>query len=317
MLQLKMCYNYIYMANHIHQIKRNGFTWVNITKPNQAALGEVAARFNFEAEDTAACMPPLQRPKLVHGPGYLFMILLFPTFNRKTKEIESTEVDFFIGKDFLVTVHENSLVPMRKTFEKFEKQTKSSPIEVSRLVVELLDNLMQYCYPILIHISQDIDNIEKRVFETRNQKVTFEIMRLKTNVVEFKSNTALHNYVINKLISLADDFFNNKTALDRLSVLIEDTEEIRASLDNYSETIYAINDTHQSLINLRANEIMKNLQIFAVIVFPLTLLAAIFGMNTLGHMPFYDHPYGFWIIAAVMLVSTFVMLLFFKWRKWY
>jgi magnesium transporter len=311
-----MCYNYCCMKNHVHEIKKNGFTWVNITKPNDEALNEIAEKFDLETADVKACLPPLQRPKLIHGPNYLFMILLFPVFNRETKEIESTEVDFFIGKNFFITVHNNSLLPMRKTFEKFEKHRIISSIDIGRLMVSLLTGLLQYCYPILNHISQDIDIIEKKVFETHNQKVTFEIMRLKTNVVEFKSNTGLHNYVINKLINFSTDFFDKKT-LDHLSVLIEDTEEIRASLDNYSETIYAINDTHQSLINLRANEIMKNLQIFAVIVFPLTLLAAIFGMNTLGNMPFFDHPNGFWIIAGIMLASTFTMLIFFKWRKWY
>jgi len=303
------------MANHIHQIKKNNFTWINITKPIKPALDEVGAKFKLAPEDLAACLPPLQRPKLVQQADYLFMILLFPIFNRETKEIESTEVDFFIGKDFLITVHDNSLVPMRHTFEEFEKSKNNAA--TGKLLTAILDNLFQYCYPILIHISQDIDNVEKRVYEIHNQKVTFEVMRLKTNVVEFKSNTALHNYVINKLINLGPNYFNGKRTFDKLNELIEDTKEIRASLDNYSETIYAIFDTHQSLINLRANQIMKNLQIFAVIVFPLTLLAAIFGMNTLGGMPFFNHPYGFWLIAAIMLCSTFGMLMFFKWRKWY
>lgn len=305
------------MTNHIHKLQKNNFTWINVTKPVKAALDQVGRQFNLRPEDVEACLPPLQRPKLIPGPNYLFMILLFPVFNRKTKEIESTEVDFFIGKDFLITVHDNSLIPMRIIFEELEKSKNANAFSTGKILTEVLDSLFKYCYPILIHISQDIDNVEKRVFEIHNQKVTFEIMRLKTNVVEFKSNTALHNYVINKLISLGPNYFNGKRTYDRLNGLIEDTKEIRASLDNYSETIYAIFDTHQSLINLRANQIMKNLQIFAVIVFPLTLLAAIFGMNTLGSMPFHSHPYGFWIIAAIMLCGTFAMLLFFKWRKWY
>ena len=77
----------------------------------------------------------------------------------------------------------------------------------------------------------------------------------------------------------------------------------------------ALHSTNQSLIDFRINEIIKTLTIFSVIVFPLTLIAAIFGMNA-ANMPIVGSPYGFWIILGLMASGTICMLFYFKRRKW-
>jgi len=67
---------------------------------------------------------------------------------------------------------------------------------------------------------------------------------------------------------------------------------------------------------LKINEIMKTLTIFSVIVFPLTLLAAIFGMNTMNAMPFANSQYDFWYIMGIMLMGAVIMFGFFKKKRW-
>jgi magnesium transporter len=80
--------------------------------------------------------------------------------------------------------------------------------------------------------------------------------------------------------------------------------------------IEALHDTNESLLNYKISDIMKTLTVFSVIVFPLTLFAAIFGMNTIESMPFVYNENGFWIIIFIMLIACFGMLLFFKKKKW-
>ena len=80
--------------------------------------------------------------------------------------------------------------------------------------------------------------------------------------------------------------------------------------------IEVLNNTNESLMNYRLSDIMKTLTIFSVIVFPLSLLAAIFGMNVEDGMPFLGVKNGFWIIVAIMIVGCFFMLLFFEKKKW-
>ena len=86
-------------------------------------------------------------------------------------------------------------------------------------------------------------------------------------------------------------------------------------LDNQNEMIEVLNNTNESLTNNQMNMIMKTLTMFSVIVFPLNLLAAVFGMNTIV-TPLVEHPYGFWIIVAMMLLGTTFMLGIFKYKRW-
>lgn len=80
--------------------------------------------------------------------------------------------------------------------------------------------------------------------------------------------------------------------------------------------VEVLNDTNESLLNDKMNQIMKTLTIFSVIVFPLTLFAAIFGMNTIEGMPFMEIDHGFWYVIVIMLLATGGMLIFFKRKHW-
>jgi magnesium transporter len=86
-------------------------------------------------------------------------------------------------------------------------------------------------------------------------------------------------------------------------------------LDNQREMIEVLNGTNESLLNNKMTSIMKTLTVFSVIVFPLTLLAAIFGMNV-KWMPFVYNDHGFWQILVVMGLLSLMMLAFFKKKKW-
>ena len=97
---------------------------------------------------------------------------------------------------------------------------------------------------------------------------------------------------------------------------MEHTKRIWENLATQKETIEILNNTNESLLNFRISNIMKTLTIFSVIVFPLTLLAAIFGMNVIDGMPFTETENGFWIIIAFMMIGCFGMILFFFKKKW-
>ncbi|MDD4333124.1 MAG: CorA family divalent cation transporter [Patescibacteria group bacterium] len=97
--------------------------------------------------------------------------------------------------------------------------------------------------------------------------------------------------------------------------LIDHSKRIWEIIDNQREMIDALHDTNQSFLNYQISSVMKTLTVFSVIIFPLTLLAAIFGMNAVN-MPLIGHPYGFWIIIGIMLFAALGMLWVFEKKKW-
>jgi len=304
----------------IKTIENKKLVWSNISNPGEKELEFLRSNFGFHELDLRECPPPIQRPKLIERNKYIFMILQFPVYNDKTKRIYATEVDFFISPDYIVTVNEGGrLDPLQDFFRECQTNERilTETFESNHvLLYTILDKLLLYCFPMLNHVGWDIDMVEKKLFKNFDRHMVKEILTVKRNIVNFRKTMQAHKNVLKKLAENAEKFRTPHTFETYFTELVQRTKEIWDLLENYKESINALYETHASIASFRLSNIMKTLTIFSVIVFPLTLLAAIFGMNTLGAMPFVDHPYGFWIIMGVMAVGTIAMFIFFKKRKW-
>jgi magnesium transporter len=303
------------MSSEVKIIKNKNFSWFNVINNSEKEIKYLEKEFSFYPSDLEDCLPPLQRPKIIARPDYIFMILLFPVFDRKTRTIHASEVDFFITPKNIVTVHTNELGPIGNIFGELNNKNLKCSNPLS-LVHEILNRLLSECFPMLVHTSNDIDNVEDRIKAEFEKGTITEILRIKTNIVNFRRAMQPHKQVIRSFLTEAAILFPNNQLKKYLDDLVNYTKEIWDLLDNYKDTIDALHETNVSLIDFRINEIMKTLTIFSVIVFPLTLLAAIFGMNVIK-MPFVSHPYGFFIILGLMATGASGMLLFFKGKKWF
>ncbi len=306
---------------HITTIKHKNFTWHIIDKPSKKQNNWLNQNFKFAKQDLTDCMPPLQRPKLIDRGDYLFMILLFPYYDRKNQQIEASEVDFFISMNQIILIHDNKLEPISDLQNECQQNAIAREMflsDGSKLLYELLNRLLHYCFPMLNNINQDIDNIEDNVLNVhqKGMDVITEIMRIKKNIVNFRKIMQAHKSVISKLIKCSTKFYPPNYLHNYFNNLVNHTKDIWDFLENYKDTINAMHEAHESLLSHRLNQIIKTLTIFSVIVFPLTLLAGIFGMNTMNSMPFVDSPYDFWIVVSIMAVATTGMLIFFKYKKW-
>src|SRR3989338_4784112 len=104
--------------SNIQKVGAHGITWTHLGDNNPGALAYLRKTFGFHDVDLRDVAPPLQRSKLLSRDGYFFIILLFPIFDRGTKKIHATEVDFFIGPDFIVTINAaNEFAPLRSLFQ--------------------------------------------------------------------------------------------------------------------------------------------------------------------------------------------------------
>jgi magnesium transporter len=307
------------MGNNIKEIKTKKFEWFDITGATQDNLKFLKQEFGFDSVDLGDCLPTRQRQKIHQRKDYLFLILQFPHYNRETKTIESSEVDLFIGKKFFIVIHDEELTPLVDFFAMYQSDpimnSQLSNESVVGMVHKLLNKLYTYCYPILNHLNLDIVQIEKDILEMPEEKTIKDILIIKRNIVNFQKTMQSHRGILQKLLETTHDWRNRKMDND-YNALIAHTRDIWDYLTNYKDTINALHETQESMTSLKINEIMKTLTIFSVVVFPLTLLAAIFGMNTMNAMPFMDSKHDFWYIIGIMAVGMIVMFGFFKKKKW-
>lgn len=300
-------------------IKTSQLTWYNIENPKADDIEYLRKNFNFHPLDLEDCLSSAQRPKLDEYPNYLFLILIFPVYNRNSHRIEPSEIDMFIARDYLITLHDKKLDPISKLFNEcsISEITKTKYLLKGNgfLLYQILEKLFLYCFPILDHITKNIENIQKKIFLGKQREMVEEILINKQNIVNIRIYMKTQKNVLKKLKEKEEQFF----ALENLKIyfqnLIDYTENIWDILESQKDSIEAIEETNNALLSHRLNQIMKTLTVISVIMLPLGLIANLFGMNV--KYPFLEtFPYSFWLIFLLMIFLTGILFSVFKKKKW-
>lgn len=303
-------------------VKTSELSWLNITNASEKEIDYLRKKFKFNEHDLSDSLAHkhAQRPKLIVRPNYYFLVMLFPVYNSKNREIKPVEIDTFITEDHLITLHYGQLKSLNDLFnlcanDPAEKSTYLNDNSVM-LLYEILKRNYFSLFPMLDHISLDINNIEKNIFAHREREMVQEILIIKRNIVYFRKIMQSHYTIISKLINQKANFLQEDAEGDMLlRNLLEYIQNIWDALESYQQTIDALEDTNNALVTFKLNDIMRTLTIVSVIVFPLTLMAAVFGMNV-ANMPLINHEMGFWEILGLMGLASICMYLYFRYKKW-
>jgi len=318
--------NYKKISDKIEEIKIDNpktandyLKWINIISAGKSEIDYLRRNYNFDLAHLKATAASIlsQRPLIFKGPSYLFLVLHFPVL--KDGRIISGEVDFFVGHGFLITAHNNNLRALNSFFNLSKKSPDSLlsySLESSAILLyEILGRLINDCYELADDNSIAINQVEELIFTNQQKAAVEKILTLRRNIINIRKIMQNHKNILKQLMDMRSSLVEKAAIKKFYESLVEDSKRLWEMLDNQKEMIEVLNGTNESLLNDQMTNIMKTLTIFSVIVFPLTLLAAIFGMNAIN-MPLVNHPYGFWIIIAIMLLGCLGMLLFFQRKKW-
>ncbi|MFA6322632.1 MAG: magnesium transporter CorA family protein [Candidatus Buchananbacteria bacterium] len=304
------------------KIEFPNFTWINYENPAESEIKSLARKYKFHPLNVADCISTNQRTKVESYPGYLFFVLLFPYYVSDTREIKSAEINAFIGKGFLITINHGELKIFNDFFTTLKNADNLPQLypdkSPERLFYEICNKLFMYCFPMIDHLIVDCNNIEKAIFAGQERKMVSEILIIRRNITDFRKIMQVHKNVLKKAVNA---FKNNpnfviKKTDDYFESLIDFAKEIWDAMDNLKERIEAIQQTNESQISFQLSDIMRILTIISVLIFPITLISSIFGMNMVHSMPFINSIYGFWYVLGIMLVVVFIMLGIFKKKNW-
>lgn len=302
-------------------VKSKKLSWLNIVNASESEILYLKKKFNFNQFDLddSYAHKHAQRPKIYVRPNYIFIVLLFPVYNRKDRSITPAEIDIYLTADHLITLHYNQLDTLRDFFQECESDKQLRDIyfnDPTSLLYEILERQYSALFPMLDHISLNINDIEKNIFAGKERQMVTEILVIKRNIVYFRKIMQAHKNVYKKILTLQTNFLNSQNH-NRLffADLVEQVKNIWDVLENHQETINALEDTNNALVTFKLNDIMRTLTIFSVIVFPLTLMAAVFGMNVQS-MPFAGSQHDFWKIISLMGCASIAMYFYFKHKKW-
>jgi magnesium transporter len=296
-----------------------GLTWVHLDTISADEVQRLADRFGWHALDVEDVLSKRQRPKVddYAEEGYLFVVLHFPVYDKAAGRLNAGELDVFIGPDYLVTLPNVQLDPVSRLFRRCEEDQALRAQLFSkgsgRLLYEVLDDLFDYCFPILDKIAFKLDTLEDEVFEGRAEEVVRDISNVKQEIIAYRKIIKPERATLRLLERHVERFLPEELEL-YFDDIVDAAERIWDLLDNNKEVVEALEDTNESVISHRQNRVLQILTIFSVVILPLTLISGIFGMNVA--FPGEGTHVAFWAIVATMLAVILAMVGFFRWKRW-
>ncbi len=267
----------------VQSISEGKLTWIYIEKPTEAEGQYLADRFGFHPLEIDDVLSRAQRPKIDEDDDHLFIVMQFPVFDKENRITRPSEVDVFIGEDYVVTVHcSGDLKPLSKFFQECRIRDESRAAYLGRssgyLLYHIIDRLVNYCFPILNRITDNIDDIEDVIFTEAVPATVRSISLLRRDLISFRRVVRPQIAVLETLEQEDYPFFKEEQEI-YFGDIADHVRKIWDGLEDCKEVVDGLAETSNWLTSHRIQEIMRVLTIITVVLAPLTLLTGIFGMN--------------------------------------
>ena len=292
-------------------------TWVNIVRPTPEDMQYLRAHYPFHPLELEDCLSQIERPKIDEHEDYLFIVMHFPVFDHQAQISRPSEVNFFIGATYLVSVHAGVLKPLVQLFNACKEDETARQRHMGkgagRLLYDVLDRMVDYCFPMLNKVGQHIREIEEDMFTTDMRHIVQNISLVRRDLIALRRVIKPQIAIVGNL-----EHKNRPFIQEELDVYFGDIVDgfSRAwdILEDYEEVIEGLSSTSDSLISYRINEVIRILTLISVVMMPPTLVASIYGMNV--GLPLAEHPLAFVVVLLVIVFSIVGTWVYLRKRRW-
>ena len=302
----------------------NLFLWVDLDdatpEESKAVLENV---FHFHPLSIEDCIQESSSPKVEeYAPKegdlfspYLFLVIHAVNYSRKDGVFATTELNLFLGKNYLVTYHEVPIRSVTQTVERAVNYKMHIARAPDRVAHTLLDAIVDAYKPALEELSLEIAELEQEVLAAPAKSVLNKLIQLKKEVLHLRQIIGPQREVLArfargefKLIRahLVPYYRDVYDALFRIYELAQ----------NYTDSLTAILQVYLSMTSNQTGEVVKLLTLITIITTPIAIVGTWYGMNFHG-MPEMNHPHGYLIATVLTLLATVATFWYFKRKKWF
>ena len=287
--------------------------WVDVADPTSEDFEELAKEFGFHPLSIEDCRNEHQRPKVEEFQGYYF-IVLYEAELIMGRHLELRELNIFLGKNYLVTVHSQPLRAIDIAERLWREWTDLAERGTGLLAYLLIDVIVDDYMPLLDALSDRMDDLEDQIFVDFQPSALEEIFRIKKELLFLRRSVTPLRDVFNTLLRREQPIFSRETHVyfqDVFDHLIRVADTIDTLRDMLSSTM----DAYLSVSGNRMNMIMKRLTSISTILMSITLVAGIYGMN-FEFMPELKWKYGYVGSLGSMVLVGLAIYYYFRRIKW-
>jgi magnesium transporter len=291
--------------------------WVDLDNPTPEEIKAILeVVFQFHPLAIEDCVKPSSLPKIEDYEEYLFLVTHAVDFSR-TDKFATTELDLFIGRDYLVTFHTAPLRSVASLCERYVKSAAVGPRGPDRIVHSLLDLLVDNYNPVIDELRAELEDIEEHVLarESGQQKFVSELLHVRGDFTRLRTIVRPQRDVIERLAR-----GDSKLIRSKLLPYFRDLRDNLVRLDEvaagYHERLMMAFDIYLNKAAFEANEGIKFLTALTAVTLPPVLVGGWYGMN-FDHMPELRSPHGYLYACLLTLVLTVGMVIYLKKKRWF
>jgi len=313
----------------IENIQGNEFAWIDLQNPDREDVEKLAAKYNFNELNIEDCMTKFELPKLDSYDDHFFVILHFPPLAQKIGISKNSQLSIFIGKDFLVTVHQGDLKPLVELVDTcksdLDQEMKSRLLGESSgdLLHEIIDALVDDLLHTSRKIIANLDEMEDNVFdEAKPVARSIALLRREINRLR-RISVPLKKFVL-EIAKNVKRFSDNSD--DELSLYFDDVidhiDKVIETLEESRETMEIYKDTDFVLSNEKTNKVLAVLTMIFTLAIPSTVIGTFYGMNVnlpggIGDNVMIVGPFTtFIVIILASVIPAIIMFAYFKKLGW-
>ena len=314
-----MIKNYIYLYNiylklrikMIRELKLWNFTWIDAVDISIEEKKQIFKKYDFHELDIEATLEENQFPRVNPSIDYIFIILLFPKYNSKSKWYLINEFNVFLWKNFLISFRDFNSSHIDKIFQSYQKREIKDEEKINPWYVlyETIQVMLEKIFKVISTNKKEFRQLENIIFEWASANNVKNILIKKRNIIFLKHMFEPQVIILRFLENELNKFFKWEYELyfedleDKIDFIITQIKLLQERIEN-------IEDAIRNIVDLKLNKTMAILTIFSALMLPLTLITSFYGMNI--PLPYQNNAN---FIYGLLIGCTIIMLIWLYYIK--
>ncbi|MEI8086546.1 MAG: magnesium/cobalt transporter CorA [Paludibacter sp.] len=291
-------------------------SWLNVDGLDNVELMENLAKvFGIDNNILSDVMNPSVRPKVQEFEKGIFITIKMLQYNEKTQNLSVENLCLIATDNTLISFQEQSgtvFEPIRERIRKHKNKIRTSGSDY--LAFALIDIVVDNYIYVIGLLGDKIESLEETMTNDPKKELLDGINSFKRELNFLRKYIKPAKEMIMTLAKMESEFIHPDNRI-HFKELQDNIDEATDLSDSYREILYDQLNIYHTTMSTKLNDIMRVLTVYSVIFIPLTFLVGVYGTN-FSYLPEKDWHYGYFAMWGIMIITTLIMLWFFKRKKW-
>ena len=303
----------------IKKYKNNSITWVDVEDPTTDEVRTLMMEYGINPDIARELQLPTYKEKIVMQKDYLYLVLHFPAIRHTHKdETAEQEVDFIVGKNFIITTRYESIDALERFAKTFELNTvlKKGLMQdnAGYVLYYMIKELYRAMSDEVDSINDNLKQVERHIFKGKEKEMVTEISQVNRDLISFNHTILTHRDVLFSLKDLGSKLFDSGFTENFLKI-INEYHRIEKVLYTSIDFLRELRNTNDSLLSSKQSETMKIFTVITFLALPFSVVTDLFQLNT-ARSPLFVINTDLQTVIFVESIIAVAFFIFAKWRRW-